>query len=138
MATRKSTTSDFNKGVFTLLKKAYSVNPDGNISRLENILKIAKRVDHEVIITNAGPYLLKYADLIKNNNIEAFSTDTLQAELDKHPGNDHTQFVIDLFKSLKGALEKMKPEDRSLIFTGAKQLIVNYLDFAVACRTESK
>ena len=72
----------FNTTIFSLLdflKK--NSNQQQNIERVTNLAKVAKRIDHEILITTMGPYVLKYQDLIKNRNIEAFNTEHMEKEV---------------------------------------------------------
>jgi len=140
---RGDLTSFFNKRIFALLKICKThVKDSSSIERLVALLKVAKRIDHEILITSAGPYLWKYQKLIADRNIEAFSPKHMEQEVasvkvDKSESKSK-QMALDLFTSIYEAADAMKAAEGDVIYKAADELVDAYLEFCIRCKTEMK
>lgn len=136
----------FNTTIFSLLdflKK--NSNQQQNIERVTNLAKVAKRIDHEILITTMGPYVLKYQDLIKNRNIEAFNTEHMEKEVraaSKDSKSSHVdknkEIAMETFNAIYEIVGKLSDDGSEFIYVSSDKLIDTYIDFCIRCRTEDK
>lgn len=140
MTTRNDLVSAFNKNIFTLLKLLEEKCPNANVDRVINLVKIAKRADHEVIITTIGPYVLKYHDLIDKKDALAFKIDNLESEINKSAkqADKYRTMIVDLFNIVYTQLGIMNEEQKDQVYGIASKLVDIYVDFCIKCKTENK
>ncbi len=141
-ASRNEIVSSFNKLTFGLLTRLKEKCPGANIDRVENLVKLAKRADHEVIVTEMGPYVFKYRKLIAERKIEAFDSTALNKEIktigSKKAIDKYKEMIIDMFNVITESLKVATKEELEFIYSTSDKLIDLYIDFCIKCRTEEK
>lgn len=134
--------SVFNKKIFSLLNFTKTKFDEATTTRIINLIKVAKRMDHEVIITTMGPYLLKYQNLIQQRAHSAFSPEHFKQELNKYSTTSENskskKMANDLFTTIYGSLDSLDASEFEKVYKCADDLIDIYLNFCLRCRTEEK
>jgi hypothetical protein len=141
-ASRNEIVSSFNKLTFGLLTRLKEKCPGANIDRVEGLVKIAKRADHEVIMTEMGPYVFKYRKLIAERKIEAFDSTALDKEIKSLGGkrgvDKYKEMIVDMFNVITESLKVATKDELEFIYSTSDTLIDLYIDFCIKCRTEAK
>lgn len=138
---RRELVSCFTKTLFTLLNDIKKLAPESPVDRIITAVKIGKRIDHEIVITNLGPYLIEHMGLIDERNIEKFTRADLEQKLEKYSRSDSKKYkdvAIDMFEIIHSKHKTLTPQELEQYFVHLDNLIEYYLLFCVRCKIERK
>lgn len=138
---RRQLVTDFMKTLFGLLNELKALMPNSPVDRIINVIKVGKRIDHEIVITYMGPYLFEHRDLIKNRDVEGFTRENLEDKMSKYTKDDsrkYKQIATDLFDIIHQKRKTMEVEEMEKYFKYIDSLLDTYLLFCVRCRYEAK
>lgn len=146
---RNKVVSEFNTHIFELLNLLKMKDPNSPVDRIMNLIKIAKRADHESIITSSGPYFLKYRNQIESQDEKFFTADIIIAEVERTEMNSNVpqernrsrELAMGMFDSINDIInvrQLLSSSERNIIYSKAHSLIDLYLDFCVCCKYQKK
>ena len=141
MTSRNTIVNEFTKTTIEFIKYAGKLFKNVPSDMILNKIKVGKRMDHEIVITEVGPYLFKYRDLISDRDgVEDGSEarQKLMAAIDKAVADEHGEVLNEIFNALFIKRDELSCDSRSYIYDTLDTLLTLYLDFIVVCRTEKK
>jgi hypothetical protein len=151
---RPEPVSKFNTLMFSLMNRVKIGKPDPNVDRVIDLMKTGKRIDHEIIITMFGPYLIKYAKNIRENTCIDIDIKVLRKEIEKEMEKDNDaeaksnkELAINMLNTIVSYIHELKKiaDEGSTSTDPAKttikdinetfqSLLDTYIDFCVHCQ----
>jgi len=125
---------EFNTLVYGLIRIASTQHPrDVNLLRIKDLIKVALSASDGAIIVEAGPYLIKYKHMIREQNfLENFNEETLQAEISStKDGAKAKDTALGLFQMIGALTGEMKPVEIKDIYRRINDMLKAYLSFVI-------
>lgn len=138
---RNQSVSDFTKTIFNLLKFLETKDNSGSTSRVINLMKVAKRVDHEVVITNVGPYLHKYQKMLDARNEDLFTMNMMLEEMDQTESGQiesYRKLALTMFDIIHAEKAKLDAPTFNWIWESLEYLLDTYYHYCTRCIKEEK
>lgn len=108
-----------------LLEKKNDYNP--NIKELQNRVHLATTTDPFILIQEAGPYVFKYREQIRRNDVEYFMESKPEDLIDGNiPEEIDANNVIELCKQNWSSL---KDDEKKIIIQKVKELLTLYVRY---------
>jgi len=124
MNERDKVVTKYNTGITWLLDLLLKFDPrDVDTDRLKKRITLAKTGDHEILLKEAGPYLLKYRTYIDQRKAEFFLANDPEetAQMDEMARN--------LFAKIREYYKRMNTKERSVLYGKVDDLLTAYIEY---------
>lgn len=120
---------EFNKNITFLLNSILSKLPkDDDLLQIKNQYSIARNNAPSLIITEAGPYLLRFKKQILNKEINYFvNDDTFRNEVSSLSSSDIN--ILSILNKLQLAFNDFTEAEQDIIIAKIQSMLLAYEDF---------
>lgn len=131
----------FNRNLSQLVDIARKkTSGDNRMEMIYDLLRAINSITPEIIITNAGPYIWKYRDYVKNRQEEFFLKHDFEGEVKEYyQENEVDSFsqneIVEIMDTMRGLYPSTSPQERELIWKMAQELLANYCIY-IKCERE--